>query len=87
MSSGVLTTQSYTLVVMVPGLQEVRVLTKDSRRLHPAEFHRYRQGEKDDGMNRYCGYLQLTFSQPIQVPLRLGYASHFGMGVFKAVSA
>jgi len=32
-----------------------------------------------------CGYLlRLTFSVPVAGPIALGYASHFGLGLFAA---
>jgi CRISPR-associated protein Csb2 len=47
------------------------------------DFHRIRS--KDGGRNdwRPAEHFQLRFSAPITGPLALGYAAHFGMGLFR----
>jgi CRISPR-associated protein Csb2 len=48
----------------------------------PFEFHRNRERDGGEGSRRAFGYLKLRFTEPIQGPLCLGYASHFGLGLF-----
>ncbi len=69
-------------------LVEIAVLSLDdhawSGRPRPFHFRRIRSkhlGEK----YRPTGIYKLTFSQPIPGPLSLGYASHFGLGLFAAM--
>jgi CRISPR-associated protein Csb2 len=51
-------------------------------RPRPFEFHRSRSRAGDDGYRRPFGTFRLTFSAPINGPLCLGYACHFGLGLF-----
>lgn len=46
------------------------------------QFHRSRNRQGDDGYSRLFGAFRLTFPKPIMGPLALGYASHFGLGLF-----
>ncbi|RLS53120.1 MAG: type I-U CRISPR-associated protein Cas5/Cas6 [Planctomycetota bacterium] len=45
------------------------------------DFRRVRQKDSETGP-RPCGLFKLCFSAPISGPLCLGYASHFGLGLF-----
>lgn len=62
---------------------KVELLTRDEiteRHLH--RFVRLRRaGEKQPPQDCFYG-LKLTFEEPIHGPLALGYASHFGLGLF-----
>ena len=68
-------------------LIEVRELTPkevdDRHQPQAREFHRIRHkhGRREDW--RPAAMFQLKFSQPVQGPISLGYASHFGMGQFE----
>lgn len=46
------------------------------------QFRRARNRPRDDGYTRQFAALQLKFPQPVSGPICLGYASHFGMGLF-----
>jgi CRISPR-associated protein Csb2 len=48
----------------------------------PFEFRRNRNRSGDDGLRRPCGLLKLTFAEPIEGPLCLGYGCHYGLGLF-----
>jgi CRISPR-associated protein Csb2 len=50
----------------------------------PLEFRRGRSRPGDDGYRRPLGTYRLTFSAAVAGPLSLGYASHFGLGLFMA---
>ncbi|MCI0380204.1 MAG: type I-U CRISPR-associated protein Csb2 [Gemmataceae bacterium] len=50
----------------------------------PFEYRRTRL--KHGGAYRPCRNIRLVFSEAIRGPLSLGYASHFGMGLFAAVA-
>lgn len=67
-------------------LLEVRELTeleRQSFRLPPArEFRRARDKDRSVNAWRPGGLFYLKFSSPVRGPLALGYASHFGLGLF-----
>jgi CRISPR-associated protein Csb2 len=48
----------------------------------PFEFHRGRSRPGDDGHRRPFGTFRLTFTAPLDGPLCLGYACHYGLGLF-----
>lgn len=53
----------------------------------PREFGRVRAKHGGRQAYRAAAMFQLTFSHALSGPLSLGYANHFGMGVFHAVDA
>jgi CRISPR-associated protein Csb2 len=56
-------------------------------RPRPIEFRRGRSRAGDDGYGRAFGAYRLTFSAPIAGPLCLGYACHYGLGLYLPVRA
>ncbi len=50
----------------------------------PLEFHRSRDRHGADGMQRATIGVRLTFPHEVCGPLCLGYAAHFGLGLFLA---
>lgn len=61
-------------------VEGVRSLELDlGRSIRWAQFRRNRKG----GPVRTGAGLRLTFSQPVQGPLALGYGCHFGLGLFR----
>src|SRR5262249_28583395 len=56
-------------------------------RPRPIEFRRGRSRAGDDGCGRGFGAYRPTFSAPIAGPLCLGYACHYGLGLFLPVRA
>jgi CRISPR-associated protein Csb2 len=56
-----------------------------ARRPRPFAYHRSRSRQGDDGYDRPFDILKLVFSSPVSGPLCLGYASHFGLGLFLPV--
>jgi len=68
-------------------LRDVTEVSSDdsswSGRPQPFEFRRTRM--KHGGAFRPCRLYRLEFSEPIGGPVCLGYASHFGFGLFAAV--
>jgi CRISPR-associated protein Csb2 len=71
-------------------LQQVTALSLDdpvwSGCPRPIQFRRVRSKHHGE-MYRVGGIFKLTFSQPISGPLSLGYACHFGLGLFVASGA
>lgn len=56
-------------------------------RYRSLQFRRGRRRPGDDGYSRPFGAFRLTFPAPVRGPLALGYACHFGMGMFRPVLA
>lgn len=54
-------------------------------RLTPRFRHHRRAREKDGVMTRPAFSLELRFKEPVRGPIALGYACHFGLGVFGPV--
>ncbi len=55
-------------------------------RYRSLQFRRARNRPGDDGYSRPFGAFRLTFPEPVRGPICLGYASHFGMGMFRPES-
>lgn len=51
-------------------------------RVRPAAFERGRARPGDDGRARPHGVFELTFDAPVSGPVCLGYACHYGLGLF-----
>lgn len=66
---------------MLESFDEVEVGKNRKRR--PIHFRRFRNRRGLTQPDRLGGFWRLTFSQPIQGPLALGFACHFGLGLFK----
>jgi CRISPR-associated protein Csb2 len=58
-------------------------LTALGWRYRSLQFRRTRNRPRDDGYSRPFGAFRLAFPEAIAGPICLGYASHFGMGVFR----
>ena len=52
-------------------------------RYRSLQFRRGRNRRGDDGYSRPFGAFRLTFSEPVNGSISLGYACHFGMGSFR----
>jgi CRISPR-associated protein Csb2 len=62
-------------------------LTTLGWRYRSLQFRRGRDRRGDDGYSRPFGAFRLTFPEPVNGPLTLGYACHFGMGMFRPTSS
>ena len=49
------------------------------------EFHRFRSRGRESQYDTSGALLEIEFPQDVQGPLSLGYASHFGLGIFGSV--
>jgi CRISPR-associated protein Csb2 len=64
-----------------------RLLSRSGRReLRPIQFQRFRSKPGDDGGQRLAGAFRIELSSDIRGPIAMGYAAHFGMGVFLSQS-
>lgn len=70
------------------GLPEARVEVLPREDVVARDLHRFVRARRDDskGPPQDCFYgLRLTFAEPVSArPVALGYASHFGLGLFAA---
>lgn len=57
-------------------------LTAGTMAFRPLQFRRGRSRPGDDGWSRAFGAFRLKFSTPVVGPICLGYACHFGLGLF-----
>jgi CRISPR-associated protein Csb2 len=63
----------------------IAAIKAGGRTLHPVHFHRFRRKRgliQPDTLGRF---LELRFVEPIRGPLALGFACHFGLGLFAPV--
>jgi CRISPR-associated protein Csb2 len=51
--------------------------------IRSAEFRRSRERQGDEGWRRPHGLFMLRFESPVPGPVSLGYASHYGLGLFQ----
>ena len=49
---------------------------------HTTHFHRFRSRGQEKQTDTHGTFLRLSFPEPISGPLSLGYACHFGLGLF-----
>lgn len=64
-----------------------RLFSRDRRReLRPIQFQRFRSKSGDDGDQRLAGAFRIELPSDIRGPIALGYAAHFGMGLFLSQS-
>lgn len=66
--------------VEVEVLRDITVNGAPRRAVH---FHRFRGRGGEKQPDTHGAFLRLSFPEPIVGPLSLGYASHFGLGLFK----
>jgi CRISPR-associated protein Csb2 len=71
----------------LPSAEEVCVLQGGAEALALRHFVRRRQRGGAPPAVDACYALRLRFAEPVCGPLSLGYAAHFGLGLFQAVSA
>lgn len=50
--------------------------------IRPMQFKRFRRKRNDDGGVRPNGAWRIVFQHPVQGPMSLGHAAHFGLGLF-----
>ena len=75
------------------GLPEIREIREwasvqhGGRALRPLHFHRFRRkggGAQPDTLGRL---IELRFAEPVRGPIALGFACHFGLGLFAPITA
>ncbi len=72
-----------------PPLESVKLIpyvVREDRRFYPLSFHRFRRKKNLIQPDRQGGFWQLTFKNPVQGPLALGFGCHFGLGLFESLA-
>ena len=70
----------------IMAIRELPSVQHGGRALRPLHFHRFRRKSglvQPDTLGRL---LELRFAQPVRDPLALGFACHFGLGLFTPAS-
>lgn len=67
--------------VSIESFDEVNV--GKSRKRRPIHFQRFRSRHGLSQPDRIGGFWRLTFPEPIEGPLALGFACHYGLGLFR----
>ena len=74
-----ITSESSTGPIQVEYLPHIEVHGTPRR---PVHFHRFRSRGREKQPDVQGALLRLSFREPIEGPLALGYACHFGLGMF-----
>jgi CRISPR-associated protein Csb2 len=67
-------------------VEVLRETTIRGRPRRPIHFHRFRSRGREEQPDVLGVFLRLNFSAPVEGPLALGYACHFGLGMFRSQS-
>jgi CRISPR-associated protein Csb2 len=67
----------------VASAEPVAEVSVGGRALRPIHFHRFRSKPGLAQPDRHGGFWRLVFAAPVQGPLALGFACHFGLGLFE----
>jgi CRISPR-associated protein Csb2 len=68
-------------VMAAEPLPSIRLRGRDRR---PVHFHRIRSKRGLTQPDTHGGFWRLTFAEPVQGPLALGFGCHFGLGLFQS---
>lgn len=63
-------------------MKDMRVAGRARR---PVHFRRFRSKRGLEQPDRLGSFWRLSFSEPVTGPLSLGFACHFGLGLFKRI--
>jgi CRISPR-associated protein Csb2 len=77
------------LIRIDEGQLSVKVLCETmihGRARRPVHFHRFRSRGRENQPDALGVFLRLHFAAPVEGPLALGYACHFGLGMFRSQS-
>lgn len=64
-------------------LEACPVVMIKGRQRRPVHFHRFRSKHVKHQPDRLGSFWRLTFTEPAQGPLALGFACHYGLGLFR----
>jgi CRISPR-associated protein Csb2 len=64
-------------------LEHVDMVDVGHQKRRPINFQRFRSRRGLHQPDRIGSFWRLTFAKPVQGPLALGFACHFGLGLFR----
>jgi len=65
-------------------LKPVKTIKAGSRNRRPIDFRRFRSSKRNQRQpDRQGSFWKITFAVPVSGPLALGFACHFGLGLFR----
>lgn len=64
------------------GVRALEAISSGGTERRPIHFHRFRSRGREAQPDAGGAFLRITFGRSIRGPLALGYASHFGLGLF-----
>ncbi|HET8553403.1 MAG TPA: type I-U CRISPR-associated protein Csb2 [Rhodanobacteraceae bacterium] len=68
-------------------IERLETIKVGNRERHPIHFHRFRSSRRDlNQPDRLGSFFRLTFAREVTGPLALGFACHFGLGLFKPLN-
>lgn len=67
-----------------PEMQQLPTIAIQGRPVRPVHFHRFRSKRGLTQPDRQGSFWRLTFHQPVTGPIALGFACHYGLGMFAA---
>jgi len=65
-------------------LERLESIQIKGRERKPIHFHRFRSKRGLTQPDTHGSFWKLTFAKPVTGPLALGFACHYGLGMFKA---
>ena len=66
----------------VANFERFPAITINGRELRPIHFHRFRAKRGLVQPDTRGSFWRIEFAEPVQGPLALGFACHFGLGLF-----
>ncbi len=70
-----------------PEMEWIPEIEIHGRPRRPVHFHRFRQKRGLTQPDTSGSFWRLTFPEPVQGPLALGFACHYGLGIFRPVES
>ena len=68
----------------ITDLKPVQTIKVGSRNRRPIDFRRFRSSKRNQNQpDRQGSFWKITFAVPVSGPLALGFACHFGLGLFQ----
>lgn len=67
----------------VASLEPIDEVLVAGRALRPIDFHRFRSKRGLSQPDRHGSFWRLRFAEPVRGPVALGFACHFGLGLFE----
>lgn len=65
-------------------LKRVQTINVGNQERRPIHFHRFRTSKRSQHQpDRSGSFWEITFAEPVTGPLALGFACHFGLGLFR----